>query len=228
MRRRVIIAGLGAGALAVGSGIAYATVPSGGVVHGCYAKSGGRLRVVDAGAAGCKAKETPLDWNVQGPTGPKGEVGATGPVGPAGPAGDTGSQGPAGPPTVYWRTSTGRIDLPPGIATQIAHVDVPQGSYLAGAAPVIQSVSAAPHPISCSIQQDGINFGGSSTLAPARSVDASQVTLPVEAPIIAFDAGITRITLVCTTWGPDTDVAPSPTLRAIRVGSFDFQSGAGA
>lgn len=97
--------------LAIGGGVAYATVPgAGGVIHGCYAKLGGAMRVVDNGT--CRATENPLSWNqmgqqgpqgLQGPQGPQGAKGDAGPQGPQGPAGDqgpkgdTGSAGPTGP-----------------------------------------------------------------------------------------------------------------------------------
>lgn len=45
-RALLVVAGIGAG-LAV-SAVALATIPdSGGVIHGCYKKSGGTLRVID-------------------------------------------------------------------------------------------------------------------------------------------------------------------------------------
>jgi hypothetical protein len=80
-------------ALALG-GAAYAAIPgSDGVVHGCYAKSGGALRVIDASVTNCKSGETSLNWNQ------KGSTGAQGPAGPQGPKGDpgAGSRGPTGP-----------------------------------------------------------------------------------------------------------------------------------
>jgi len=64
--------------LALGAGIAYASIPdSGGVIHGCYANKDGSLRVIDPGSGGAcdSKKETPLAWNQAGPTG------ATGPAG---------------------------------------------------------------------------------------------------------------------------------------------------
>jgi Collagen triple helix repeat (20 copies) len=143
MRRRTIILSLVAGALAVGGGIAYATIPADGVIHGCYAKSGGALRVIDATVTGCKASETSLDWNVQGPAGPTGQAGpagATGPAGPdgprgpqgaTGPAGPTGPEGPEGPSDAYW------VGLTPSGVTQagadLGHVDLRPGSYLVSA-----------------------------------------------------------------------------------------------
>src|SRR5215471_1384281 len=89
-RTRAILAGVAAGlaVLAVGGGVALATVPdSGGVIHGCYAKpSGGTpagtLRVIDTGQS-CQANESALNWN------------QTGQLGPQGPAGPQGQQGPA-------------------------------------------------------------------------------------------------------------------------------------
>src|SRR5262245_62098219 len=73
-----VLAGL-AMVLVVG-GIAYATIPdSGGAIHGCYAKSGGSLRVIDASVTNCKSTETALSWNQagqQGLPGPPGETAA--------------------------------------------------------------------------------------------------------------------------------------------------------
>src|SRR4051794_6756235 len=49
------------------AGGAYATIPSSdGSIHGCYAKSGGALTVVDASVTGCKSGETSLNWNAAG------------------------------------------------------------------------------------------------------------------------------------------------------------------
>lgn len=72
--------------LAVGGavvGLAYATIPSGGVINGCYLKTGGTLRVIDAGQS-CKSNETSLNWSVQGPSGATGAAGATGASGTPG------------------------------------------------------------------------------------------------------------------------------------------------
>jgi hypothetical protein len=64
------------------AGTAYATIPGGdGAIHGCYAKSGGTLRVIDAAVTACKSGETALDWNQQGvpgPSGPQGQPGVSG------------------------------------------------------------------------------------------------------------------------------------------------------
>lgn len=55
-------------------GIAYASIPDpAGVIHGCYQKSNGNLRVIDTQAGGkCGSTENPLGWNQTGPAGPRG------------------------------------------------------------------------------------------------------------------------------------------------------------
>jgi len=53
----------------------------------------GNLRQV-ARASDCRPSETPVSWNITGPTGPQGPVGPQGPQGPQGPAGPQGQPGP--------------------------------------------------------------------------------------------------------------------------------------
>jgi hypothetical protein len=73
------------------AGTAYATIPGGdGVIHGCYAKSGGTLRVIDASVTSCKSGETALNWSQQGQPGPQGPQGEPGPAGPQGEPGEPG------------------------------------------------------------------------------------------------------------------------------------------
>jgi hypothetical protein len=93
-------------ALIVGT-VALAAIPGlGGVITGCYNKSSGALRVIDAQAVPpqtCTNKETQLTWNQtgpQGPQGPQGPIGTPGPAGlqgPQGAPGATGATGPTGP-----------------------------------------------------------------------------------------------------------------------------------
>ena len=55
-KRRLLLVGalLAIGGAAVG--IAYAAIPNGGAITGCYLKSGGSLRVVDATVTNCKSR----------------------------------------------------------------------------------------------------------------------------------------------------------------------------
>jgi hypothetical protein len=97
MRRLFVLLG-SAGALLLTAGIAYATIPdSNGVIHGCFGKSGGDVRVIDNTVTNCSKTESALTWNIQGAQGPQGVQGPAGPAGPQGVPGPTGPQGPAGP-----------------------------------------------------------------------------------------------------------------------------------
>ena len=76
------------GALLVAGGIAYATIPDGGgVIHACYQKNQGTLRVIDTEKAQtCSNSETQLNWSQTGPQGPQGIQGPKGDTGPTGPS----------------------------------------------------------------------------------------------------------------------------------------------
>jgi hypothetical protein len=81
----VLIAGAGA----------FAHDPHDGVIRGCYDKSSGRLRIVDAERR-CGDDERSLTWNDRGRRGEIGAKGVDGRPGPAGPKGDVGPAGPQG------------------------------------------------------------------------------------------------------------------------------------
>jgi hypothetical protein len=91
-RGRAVAAAALAGTIAA-AGVAYATIPTNGVISACYTKSGGNLRVIDSSTGSCSSRETSLAWNVQGAQGPAGATGPRGAEGPAGPAGPPGVSG---------------------------------------------------------------------------------------------------------------------------------------
>jgi hypothetical protein len=68
---------------------------SGAVIHACYRKSGGALRLVRAGAH-CKRGEAPLQWSTSGPPGAPGSQGPAGPPGSNGVTGATGASNVSG------------------------------------------------------------------------------------------------------------------------------------
>jgi Collagen triple helix repeat (20 copies) len=144
-----IVAGAAATLAIVATSTAVAAIPdSGSVIHSCYKKSGGVVRVIDTASTSCDSNETPLDWNQQGPQGPqgapgpkgdKGDKGAQGDPGPAGPAGpqgekgDKGDPGPATLPYVYMNRVAG-VDLPGGLQwVKVATRWVPAGTYAVSA-----------------------------------------------------------------------------------------------
>jgi hypothetical protein len=70
---------------------------SASVIHACYSKSNGDVRIVPT-ASDCNAKtETAIKWSVQGPEGPAGPEGPRGKTGATGATGLRGLTGPAGP-----------------------------------------------------------------------------------------------------------------------------------
>jgi len=85
LKKRLLLAGSLLTAGCVAAGIAYATIPSEGVITGCYQKSNGALRVIGTnptvGGGACTNGEQPLNWNQIGSAGATGATGATGPSG---------------------------------------------------------------------------------------------------------------------------------------------------
>jgi len=82
--------------------ITSATTSTSTVIQACALKQVGTLRMVNSPSQCVNALETPVSWNLAGPTGPAGSTGAagangiTGAQGPAGAAGAVGPQGVAG------------------------------------------------------------------------------------------------------------------------------------
>jgi hypothetical protein len=71
-RARWVVPVAAVGVLAMG-GVAFAAIPdSNGVIHGCFKKAGGNLRVVDSASNCDKQSESSIDWNSTGPQGAPG------------------------------------------------------------------------------------------------------------------------------------------------------------
>ena len=178
-------------ALAVGS-IAVAAIPDGnGVIHGCYDKTSGLVRVTDSATGkpkGCSSSESGLTWNQQGPqgplgpvgpAGPAGPVGATGPAGPAGPQGDQGVPGPPGPAgqtTVYIKRRPEHVDLPDSPSKLgVATLSLPAGTYLVSATGTGNDTNIDGHFfVYCELQK---NAGGSALTTSRLSEDGYSGTL---------------------------------------------------
>ena len=105
--------------------VAYASIPdSNGVIHGCYQKNNGQLRVIDPAVSNCTPSETPLQWSQTGPQGP------VGPQGPEGPQGPTGPEGPS-ESTVFGgfrEVGGGTEGLPDALGT-VGKLQLPPGKY---------------------------------------------------------------------------------------------------
>ncbi len=99
----VIIIGIVAVA-AFGVAVVTSIPDSAGVIHACYGKITGNVRIVQSASQCHDSLERPISWDQHGSPGPTGPQGAPGPQGQpglpgaTGPQGTTGPQGPAGPP----------------------------------------------------------------------------------------------------------------------------------
>ena len=151
-----------------------ATIPdANGIIHGCYNKSGGSIRIIDDSVTACNANETSLTWNVagpQGPIGPQGPQGVSGPTGPAGAAGATGSAGsagaigPAGPPgatgpagpagassgPAFFRFVTGFGGLE-NAGKDVLSLNLPAGFYVVNASLHLINVDTSDQRATCSL-----------------------------------------------------------------------------
>jgi hypothetical protein len=94
MRKRGLLWAAAAAAIAtaLAGGIAWGAIPgAGGVIHGCYHKTEGQLRVIDPGTDSCRPPEIPIAWNEQGVRGEKGDKGDPGTPGRDGVDGHNGT-----------------------------------------------------------------------------------------------------------------------------------------
>lgn len=128
--------------LALG-GVAFAAIPdSHGVIHACYQKDGGPLRVIDSAKRGfagrCHRSEVSLTFNQRGRRGLRGRQGIQGTQGPQG------NPGPAGPLTTTLpsgQTLRGwfNFDTVAAAADQISGGNISFGFAL-GRAPTVQII----------------------------------------------------------------------------------------
>jgi hypothetical protein len=93
-----------------GAGIAFALIPdANGLIHGCYGKSNGQLRVEES-ATNCKNNEIPLQWGVQG------------------------SAGAPGPSDAFVATNGTPSNLGGGVRASIVSLSLRAGRYVVNAA----------------------------------------------------------------------------------------------
>ena len=165
-RRKMVI--IGAALILLGA-LAYASIPdSSGVIHGCYKKSGGTLRVIDDTTSQCDSRaETPIQWNQTGPQGPQGP---------------TGPQGPAGYSLATSATSEG-VTLPPGQFTQVLSKDLPAGNWVISANAIVGYDGATAIPnlflTSCQLRSGSTVIGAASDWGTEGATALVARTLPL-------------------------------------------------
>jgi hypothetical protein len=175
-------------------GIAYATIPdSGGVIHGCYQKDVGTLRVIDPSAGDtCLASEIPISWS------------QTGPAGPQGPQGAPGQNGAPG--------ANGKDGVSPTVA-QVAPGDT---NCAAGGAAITDAAGNTAYVCNGTNGKDGQPFSGTFTSPNglfAINVTDNGITLTGPTGSIKLDAG----TLTLNAAGPTAINAGELALNAIPI-----------
>jgi hypothetical protein len=138
LQRHTVRVGLGLAVATIGGAVmVVATIPDpSGVIHACYSRSGGNVRVIDDSVTGCKTGETALAWSVQGPQGPQGPAGPKGATGATGATGDTGPTGPRGPSDGFFTNndqSFGSVPIPTSGSVTVIALPLPAGTFILNA-----------------------------------------------------------------------------------------------
>jgi len=193
-----------------------------GVIHTCFRKSNGALRVVRAGAR-CGRHERALAFNQRGPIGPRGATGAQGPVGKTGktgPRGRTGRTGAAGQSVTSATLGVGNANCPSGgssftgvsgttyacngVATSFANVDatgtlgtsrgVTGARTGVGTGVYCLKLSTTPSVGVASVRGDSAASGSARVLIPAAGADCA-ATGDTSAEVLTANSGGTAAPL---------------------------------
>jgi hypothetical protein len=145
-----------------------------GVIHSCYQKTKGNLRIVKAGKP-CLKSERALAFNQQGPQGKQGLQGLQGTTGQQGPHGTTGQQGLQG--TTGQQGQQGATGPAGPLTTALPSGQTLRGSFnldtvAAGASQINGSAIAFGFSLASAPAAQIIPVGGSTTAQCAGSVAA--------------------------------------------------------
>jgi len=176
-------------------------------ISACYAKKGGKLRVVKAGKT-CKKRERALDWNRAGPPGVSG---AKGPAGPKGSKGDPGT-----PSVAYSNDGGGLLDTTTG--TEVASLELPAGKYVLMGKSISTNMSDETGAAWCIVDSSaGDVFGVMSQTVPAGESATIAAQRAVEMQTAA------TISIVCSDLVADEAIDLTTTFTAVPVGNVILQ-----
>lgn len=192
-------------ALAVAGGIAYATIPdSNGVIHACYQKNQGALRVIDTDKAQtCSSSETAITWSQTGPPGAPGQPGQQGPPGPTGPSDVYSVDG----------FGAGIKGLPIATWTDLATTPtLPAGSYFVQSEAMVENLQSLQTNFTCDLVDSSTN-----ELQFERATTGDWETIPVQAVVTLTSPD--TITLRCLSFDQAGSEAANWQLAAIKIGT---------
>jgi len=197
------------------AGTAYATIPGGdGVIHGCYMKSGGTLRVIDGSVTKCKSTETSLDWSqrgVPGPQGAQGEKGDAGEPGPPGPAGGVDSFGTSNDSNIP-------PSLTPGAFVTVVSKEVPAGNYAVFASGEVSLTEDNDAGVLCQLRGEGQGIQTSNSELVNDANERDRISLIGQVAFVG--AGTRTLEVVCRTEAAGVN-APFWNLDALKVGTLN-------
>jgi hypothetical protein len=167
-RHKTLLAALALGAAAaVAAGIARSTtadpIPdANGVIHACYKRPIGEVKIVYS-AANCGPGQEPIQWSQSGPQGVKGDPGPQGPQGPQGPPGAAGGSLQT---FVSDNVPNGSIELPFGVSTGIFVTLGEPGTYWVFAKGKLFAMTGSPNGdafVHCDLQLDFVDVDNTGT-----------------------------------------------------------------
>jgi Collagen triple helix repeat (20 copies) len=221
--------------LALG-GVSWAAIPrSSGVIHGCYQKDHGQLRVINSkGHQSCQRSEVAVSWaesgpqGPAGPRGPKGATGATGLPGPAGPQGQQGATGPQGPagPSDGWSYDgySSSIQVPANgqEARYYSFKNVPPGSYLISGIAVIGGSNATGY---CFAEGNDADNPRAAMHYYLTSTSPPLTNVPVQGATVITTSSTNTISISCenNASSPGTVTFYGGSLNITKVGSLHEQ-----
>jgi hypothetical protein len=180
-----------------------------GAITGCYAKKGGKLRVVDAGKK-CKKSERSIAWSE---TGPAGAPGAPGPRGAAGAKGEKGAKGdPGRMGPVYGAEGFELLDNE--VSREVVELALPAGSYVLFGTGVASNDAEEAGQVSCLIGSIEAFVGQVNQTVPAHGAATFTAQRAVE---LSSDD---TITAWCMDTIADEAVWLAMTMTAVPVGNI--------
>ena len=194
--RLLLVLGVSVATFGIASAVQAGIPDTGGVIHGCYLKANGSLRVIDSGTVSCKSSETPLDWNQPGVTGP---TGLTGAAGPTGRRGATGAAGPKSSPDAWADDgSAGLVHLVTLQFTTVDALTLPAGSFFLQAETNLEDTTVAQY--QCRLE-DTSGVVGSTEIVDS-SFAFEHMVIPVHA--VTTLASPDTVEFQCLTSGPSS------------------------
>jgi hypothetical protein len=214
--------------LAALGGGAWAAIPGPeGIIHGCYNRHNGALRVIDTTARQrCRRRESELDWDEIGPPGPRGgggKAGKNGTNGKNGVNGKNGTNGTPGAPGVsnaYTGGQSGSVGLS-STPTGVLALSVPSGDYVVTASVKLTNADAsggATEQATCQLKN--VSSAGSEATAsaaiPFTSAPAAADTVPLNGSAV----GATQLEMQCERQSSGAVSASAAQIDAVQVTSL--------